>query len=192
VRSGSAIEALRAHLNNNGDLGDEGLRLLQAAWPEFSGSGVSGMEAHKLPRVEQVAWHESHLEFVIERHGGTVLGSSRAELQRWSLDFDKRIAEMAEQRYRQLRPRRAALDVDDLADELVDKMERSLDDSRLEWSPDRQTARIIVQAAINPEGEMLAKQTAEGRRGRLREALLARLPRRGWREVRPGRWSRKS
>ena len=51
------------------------------------------MAGHKLiGRMENVEWHPPILTFLIERHGGTVLGSARAELQRWTVDLDRRTA----------------------------------------------------------------------------------------------------
>lgn len=62
-------------------------RSLAACWHEFKGDD-GGMEGYKLlHRMENVAWHPPILSFTIERHGGTVLRSSRATLQEWWLDL---------------------------------------------------------------------------------------------------------
>jgi hypothetical protein len=59
-------------------------RLLAACWDEFTGD-YGGMEGYKLlGRMEDVTWGPPVLSFSVERHGGTVMGSSRAELQGWS------------------------------------------------------------------------------------------------------------
>lgn len=53
------------------------------------------MEAHKLlSRMEQIVWEPPVLTFVIARHGGMVLGSTRAELQHWAVDLNKMTAEI--------------------------------------------------------------------------------------------------
>jgi len=53
--------------------------LLAACWDEFAGSEAEGMAGYKLHgRVDDVHWDSPVLTFVIERHGETVLGSTRA------------------------------------------------------------------------------------------------------------------
>ena len=55
-------------------------RLLSEVWDDLGGSDC-GMAGHKLiGRMEHVEWNPPVLTFTIERHGGTVLGSTRAEL----------------------------------------------------------------------------------------------------------------
>src|ERR1700677_2636027 len=55
-------------------------RLLSACWDELGGAN-GGMEGHKLlGRMGEVEWTRPILSFTTERHGGTVMGSSRAEL----------------------------------------------------------------------------------------------------------------
>lgn len=66
-------------------------RLLAICWDQFEGD-YGGMEDYKLlGRMEDVTWdpHTHILTFKIERHGGTVMGSSRAEIQRWKVDVNK-------------------------------------------------------------------------------------------------------
>src|SRR5438876_3187016 len=64
--------------------------LVASSWEEFSvDGGGGGMKADKvLDRLEEIEWEPPLLSFKIERHGGTCLGSSRAEMQSWSLDVD--------------------------------------------------------------------------------------------------------
>ena len=61
--------------------------LLKNAWQEFDGSDRCGMKNDKLTRIENARWDPPCLEFTIERHGGTVLGSSRGELQHWMINI---------------------------------------------------------------------------------------------------------
>ena len=53
--------------------------LLAGAWDHFSGSEQENMQAAKLDadRVEKVYWDPPLLQFEIERHSGTDLGSTR-------------------------------------------------------------------------------------------------------------------
>lgn len=59
--------------------------LLYSSWDEFSGSDAEGTTGYKVQgRMEKIAWEPPILSFQIERHGGTVLGSTRADLHTWT------------------------------------------------------------------------------------------------------------
>src|SRR5216684_9323390 len=92
---GAAIEVLREHLSAlpTGDISAVGpvTALLAACWNEFAGSGSERMHAGKLARMEDVRWNPPVLSFRIERHGAMGLGSTRAELQHWRVDLDRRL-----------------------------------------------------------------------------------------------------
>jgi hypothetical protein len=65
-------------------------RLLAASWDEFTGD-AGGMEGDKLlGRIEDVTWQPPKFTFTIERHGGTLMGSTRAELQDWEVTSKSR------------------------------------------------------------------------------------------------------
>ncbi len=51
------------------------------------------MHAGKLGRMEDVRWEPPVLSFRIERHGAMGVGSTRAELQNWRVDFDLKPAQ---------------------------------------------------------------------------------------------------
>jgi hypothetical protein len=53
---------------------------LAPCWEQFEGWDTEGMEAYKLSRMEDVMWNPPRLEFTLERHGPTAMGSSRATL----------------------------------------------------------------------------------------------------------------
>ena len=79
-------------------------RLLAAAWNALTGS-EGGMEGYKLlDRMEAVVWNPPLLSFLVERHGGTVQGSTRAELQHWHVDVGRKTASLGKIGWRQLRP----------------------------------------------------------------------------------------
>ena len=60
-------------------------KALAGCWDDFTGDS-GGMTPSKLhDRMEEVFWEPPILDFVIERHGGTVMGSTRAELQYWTI-----------------------------------------------------------------------------------------------------------
>jgi hypothetical protein len=155
-------------------------RLLAACWHEFQGEG-GGMTGHKLlGRMEEVTWAPPILSFTLERHGGTVQGSSRATLQEWRLDLDGKTACCEELRFRQVRPRQPRLDVGALAEEVAGLILRQQEDELLWWYEDGRV-RVLIGKVL-PDGSAVA-QTLAGRRKRFRAALRERLAVEGWREV---------
>jgi hypothetical protein len=152
-------------------------RLLAAAWNEFTGDD-GGMEPYKLlGRIEDVAWNPPLLTFTIERHGGTVMGSTRATLQDWALDLATMTARCVEARHRQVRPMHPRLDVRRFAEEITQLIVPRKEDPRLKRYADGRV-RVLV-GKIFPEGSA-AKQTLAGRRQRFRAALRDRLAGCGW------------
>jgi hypothetical protein len=93
----SAIERIRQHcaILPPGPVADLSIleRLIAAVWDDLSGDD-GGMEAHKLSRMENPIWNPPVLTFRIERHGGTVLGSSRAVVQEWTVDLERLTADL--------------------------------------------------------------------------------------------------
>lgn len=157
--------------------------LLAECWGEFIGD-YGGMEPRKLlGRMDDVLWRPPILEFVIERHGGTAMGSSRAELQHWTIDVEHRTVTMAEVGYRQISPRVDPLDVKPIADELVTLITRGSKDKRLQWSA---LGRVRVLTGRIISAGSVPKQTLEGRRRRFLKAMEERLAPHGWQ--RRGSW----
>jgi hypothetical protein len=153
-------------------------KLVAASWDEFDGSAEEGMAGYKLhERMQDVGWNPPRLSFTIERHGGTVLGSSRAERHEWTLDVNDMTATCAKIGYRQIRPMAPRLDVRPLAEEIVQLiMEHKVDD-RLKWKDDG-TVRVQIGKII-PEGSAI-KPTVAGRRRRFRQAVDDLLASAGW------------
>ena len=152
-------------------------RLLAEVWDDLGGDN-GGMAGHKLiRRMEQVEWHRPILTFLIERHGGTVLGSTRAELQRWSVHLDRGTATCVRVSSRQLLPLAERVDVGPIADEVAHMIAGGEADDRLRWLGDGRVRVVMVR--IFPERSGY-KRTVQGRRRRLREALIERLGPRGW------------
>ena len=90
---------------------------LAACWEELGGD-EGGMRGEKLRgRMESVAWNPPRLSFVVERHGGTILGSSRAELQHWRVDVEAQTATLGKVGHRQIERMKPRLDVKRLVDE---------------------------------------------------------------------------
>ena len=149
--------------------------LLAACWYELDGGG--GMSGDKLyGRMETVVWDPPVLYFVIERHGGTVMGSSRAELQHWRVDVQARTATLCEVGHRQLRPMQPRLDVKPLAEEIAPQIVGRRMDDRLQWYKNGRV-RVLTGKVLPDSG---AKQTREGRRKRFHKALAELLGKAGW------------
>jgi hypothetical protein len=65
--------------------------LLANCWQQFHGSTAQRMHAWKLGHMEDVRWDPPTLSFTVGRHGAMNMGSTRAELQHWLVDIDRRI-----------------------------------------------------------------------------------------------------
>jgi hypothetical protein len=104
----TGLDRLRAHLATTqpGELADTSdlERPLAASWDEFTGDH-GGMEGYKLlGRIENVTWQPPKVAFTVERHGGTVMGSTRAELQHWEVNVELKTAVIVKCGHRQLKP----------------------------------------------------------------------------------------
>lgn len=152
--------------------------LLAGCWDTFNGSDGGGMEGYKLlGRMEDVAWTPPVLSFVLERHGGTVCGSSRAELQHWAVDLDARTATITRSGHRQLKPMAPRLSIKAIADEVAQAILDGKEDDRLHWI-DVNTVRVQT-SSIFPSGSGY-KRTVEGRRKTLCGYIENRLAGNGW------------
>jgi hypothetical protein len=152
-------------------------RLLSDVWDDLGGD-EGGMTGQKLlKRMREVEWNWPVLTFVIERHGCTVLGSSRAEVQQWSVDLDRQIATCGRTEHRQLSSMAKRIDVDSIAEEISGRILLGEADDRLSWLEDRRVRVKVGKIFTDRSGY---KQTVQGRRKRLREALIERLSRKGW------------
>ena len=110
------------------------------------------MQPYKLlGRMESVAWNPPVLTFRIARHGGTVLGSTRAAIHEWQVNLQDKTAYCQKVSYRQVSPRNSPLNVVRLANETYELIEKRSPDSRLTWYPDG-SVRVHV-------GEISARST---------------------------------
>lgn len=155
------------------------LSLLGQCWGEFHASRNESTTAAKLLRAEDVIWDPPNLRFTLERHGGTVLGSSRADLHRWSVDLEKRTAVIDSYSRRQVRPMDARWGADTVADELVKLILAGKTDGRLSWKSDG-SVRVLIDKVL-PVGGF--KATRAGRSKRLREAIRSGVQSHGWMQI---------
>jgi hypothetical protein len=103
---------------------DEIITLLAHCWRDLQGAGETSMEDWKLNRLEDLSWNPPLLSFTIERHGGTVLGSTRAELHKWTVNVTLGSASCTRGRYRQLVPTAPRLDVKPIAARVCDSVQQ--------------------------------------------------------------------
>ncbi len=156
--------------------------LLASCWHEFDGGDLEGMSGDKLRgRMEEVVWKPPVLSFLIERHGGTVLGSTRADIHSWEVNVQECSASLQTGRYRQLRPRQERVDVKPMAEAIIDSIVNQREDNRLKWNKDN-SVRVLISSVL-PTGSAVS-QTLRGRRRRLQKMLDEGLGTVGWHKVR--------
>lgn len=156
-------------------------RMLAECWDQIKILDRHGMNSNKLgSRAENMNWIPPMLNFDIERHGGTVLGSKRAELQSWSIDVYQSKGSVATSARRQLRPNDPKLDLESQAREVADLIAAGREDSRLVWNGE--TKVKIDIAAIIPATNRL---TTESRRRKFRRRLENLIIPLGWKVRRP-------
>jgi hypothetical protein len=152
--------------------------LLAACWPDLEGCTEAGMHAGKLAgRVEELKWRPPELRFFIERHGGTVRGSTRADIQAWTINVEHGTAYAEKVGTRQVHPSQPRLDAASLAGIVVSAIEAGEAQKYLKRNG-KNAVKVLVGEII-PDGSA-SKQTLTGRRRRFREALDQRMTAAGW------------
>jgi len=177
----TGVDLLRAHLATiqPGELADttDLERLLAACWDQFSGD-YGGMDGYKLlGRTEDVTWLPPKLTFTIERHGGTIMGSTRAELQHWEVNVEQKTAVIVKCGHRQLKPMAERIYIKPLVESILAAI-RSGSENELVAKHDDGTFSLNT-TLIFPKGSAV-RMTLEGRRKRLREAVATVLVKEGW------------
>lgn len=188
-RSSTASGVPRLDAQGAGPLVDRAglVARLIPVWPDLEGANDWAMEPRKLSRMENPEWLPPVLTFVVERHGGTENGSSRADLRTWTVNLDAATAISATTGRRQLRPQAARLDVGPIVDEVMRLVVDGLDDPRLKWSADHGTVRIAVGQFIPATG---SQQTVAGRRKRFGAKLRSAMAEAGWAKTGPATFVR--
>lgn len=160
--------------------------LLSKCWHQFQGSDNERMHGDKLHgRMEGVNWNPPVLSFIIERHGGTVIGSSRAKKHHWILNIDDMTATYSISGYRQIKPMDKRLNTKKLGKEIAEIISNRTDDFRLKWYGDNEV-RILIGEAIPATN----KQTTSNRRKRFKRVLGEQLDKIGWKEIKRDRYKR--
>nr|WP_281721651.1 hypothetical protein [Nitrosomonas nitrosa] len=157
-------------------------RLLANCWDELEGSFDHAMTGSKLTdRMENLTWKPPILQFLIERHGGTMNGSSRAEVHTWQVNVDLATATCVNDTgRRQLKPMARPWKHQNAVAEFAKLITSRKLDPRLNW---RSRNYVVVKIAdIVPKGG--ANQTTIARRKRFRGGLTEELKRDNWHECR--------
>jgi hypothetical protein len=173
---------------------DKVLELVEDCWDKFEGSGKTKMEVWKIGRddgPEDLTWEPPNLWFTIDRHGGAVMGSTRAERQTWTLNLETMTAVQGVSGYRQLRPNSPRLDVTPIAKAVCEAVQQGpastselIKRGIVEWRSDDEI-RVKHANLIPNEG---SNQTISARRKRLREQLKSELKAIGWEQVSVHQW----
>jgi hypothetical protein len=124
--------------------------------------------------MKGVEWNPPMLSFTIERHGGTVMGSSRTEVQGWWVDAQAKTVYCEKVSHRQVRPMQRRIYIKPLVESILPAM-RSGSENELVDKHDDGTL-------IFPKGSAV-RMTLEGRRKRLREAVADVLLKEGWKRL---------
>ena len=179
-----ALRVLRELLDNcppgkiASNLEDRVKELLAEVWDMFTGSEEAEMAPYKVTRAEQLQWGPPVLSFIIERHGGTVLGSTRAELQEWYINFETMEASYEEKGYRQLYPTAERWKAEPVAKEIAKLILENKEDPRIQWVGDNRVK--ILTSKIIPTSY---RQTLIGRKRRFYRALDEILGPFGWKRA---------
>lgn len=152
--------------------------LLATAWDSFAGNNETKMAARKIHRAEKLCWYPSILSFEIERHGGTVMGSTRAEIQRWEVNLKTLEISCETVSHRQIEPMDRRLDTKRLAAEVAALIVSNSEHVLLKWlGTDK--VRVNISEVI-PQTYV---RTTTSRRKRFRKQLTAELEKQGWEPV---------
>jgi hypothetical protein len=158
-------------------------KYLAESWEQLDDSSATKMHGFKLKRgIENVEWNPPILSFIIERHGGTVMGSSRAERQIWEIDIIQKKVHCGTVGYRQIYERQSNLNVELLAKDVFKLIIEGKKDDRFKWNKDG-SVRIQI-GKINELSESSAvKQTLAGRRKRFRTSMDGLMNKEGWQKL---------
>ena len=126
--------------------------------------------------MEGVEWNPPNLSFQIERHGGTVNGSSRAEMQHWEIDVVKETRSLVRTGYRQLKAMAESWNARPIAKDLASHIRSGLDHEGLRW---RKSGKVTINREIIP---FCARETGHSRAKRLNAAISDFLCDREWRD----------
>ncbi len=179
----SEIAALKNYLatispsTSINDVARENIKeLLANCWPSLSGSHEEATTAEKIYRAENITWSPPNLCFALERHGGTVHGSSRAELHHWEVDLSLGVAKIVKNGRRQLSPMSKRMDIHAKAQETAKLISAKIEHPSIHWIEPGVYAVVNISEVI-PETN---QRTTTSRRKNYREQLDKEMTGLGW------------
>jgi hypothetical protein len=152
------------------------LQLLMDCWSSLIGSEEENTFSNKIPRAESVSWNPPLLKFQLERHGGTVNGSTRANVHYWEVNVDLGTAKILKNGQRQLSQLDKRMDTKALAQEIASCIINEHKHPAVVWNNDRDSVEIKISVII-PE---TYAQTTANRRKRFKQQLETILLDQGW------------
>lgn len=170
------LESLPTATQIKGESRNTIIGLLVNCWHSLYGSTDQSTTADKLYRAEQLVWEPQVLSFCLERHGGTVNGSSRAELHHWEVDLTSASASIIKIGRRQLTPMDKRMDTLAKAQETARVIQSKSDHESLIWT--EPGVHVVVQISnVIPETN---QQTTQNRRKKYRDHLERIMLEHGW------------
>jgi len=163
-------------LDLDSKFGETVLSGLVAVWPSLDGSNAQSTTPEKLGRLERLTWETPLLKFRLERHGGTVMGSSRAAIHSWDVDLRTGTAYIMTTTHIQKEPRSKVLDVNHLAQKITSTILDGAKHPALIWGDTDLVVTIKLEVLI----PQTAKQTTVARRKRFRDAIVPMMTKSGW------------
>ena len=150
--------------------------MLVDCWDQLDVDREGGMQARKLSgRTKNMEWQQPILDFEIERHGSTALGSIYADMQGWTINLDDETASVYRSGRRVLGQRSPPWKAGPVVEELVAHVSAGAEDSRIKWI-DAGTVKFLVSEIVPGE----SKPTLVGRRKRFRATLEEKMRTEGW------------
>jgi hypothetical protein len=185
MNSASSIDALRSYMKElpNQEITDSSIHqticgLLTECWAHLNGSQDQNTYADKIYRAEKFKWKSPILTFELERHGGTVLGSTRANIHLWSVNVERGTAEIYEETYRKVGETAPAIKTKPIAEEIAQLIIDGVDSPKLKWNTSKDYV-LLELAQIIPDNSF--QQTVSGRRKRFKAQLEEIIAHHGWR-----------
>jgi len=173
------LNTLTDYLNKlgHGLVSDHGktLMLLSGCWEALEGSDDQRTSADKLYRAEKLSWDGSILSFILERHGATVNGSSRAEVHHWEVNINTRNANILKKGVKQLYPMSPRMNFKMVAEGVANQILTGEQHENIQWRTDDYVVLNIGE--VIPETN---QQTTTYRRKRFRGELETIMSVHGW------------
>ena len=188
-----ALQNLNQHLTSlpAGPISDEeAVRfLLYKAWDDLNIKSHSGFYKEKhIDRTVNLAWDPPSLTFIIERHGGFVQGSSRAEIQSWVVDVQSFCAEHTVSSAKQMRPASPRINMAQIVARLIAAISEETEDPWIKLlHEDRSQFKLNIAQIIPDQGPT---KTVGARRKRLNRDLERELSAAGWRQEKPNHYKK--